>query len=292
MNRVAVFVDVGYFWVQVGTLLSGKYTSRGKCSMDYERLREKLLTEVSTQFPGVALLRIYWYDGPGSNGKTSEHLSIDNLDDFKLRLGTRNGVGQQKGVDGLIIADLISLTQQKSISHALLVSGDSDIAPGVIAAQSMGLRVHLLSIGSSNATSPILRAEVDFKRYWRAEDVSSFASEAAKKNAPPTSPVIGVSPSGAPQASQDNRAHLETKAKGPTGLDDLVIEANKKIKVGKNSVVYQTLDANCDSLPREIDGELLSFASERLGRILSIPERRDIRIKFLALLSTNKKGSN
>jgi hypothetical protein len=36
-------------------------------------------------------------------------ISVEELDDFKLRLGTRTGAGDQKAVDGLIIADLISL---------------------------------------------------------------------------------------------------------------------------------------------------------------------------------------
>jgi len=114
-----------------------------------------MLSEVEKQFGADChFLRVYWYDGPGTNGKTTEHHAIDKLDDFKLRLGTRNGVGTQKGVDGLIIADLISLTQQRAITHAMLITGDSDITPGVVAAQGMGLRAHLLSLGSSVATSP------------------------------------------------------------------------------------------------------------------------------------------
>ena len=43
------------------------------------------------------------YDGPHRTlGKSRGHKAIEELDDFKLRLGTLNGVGEQKAVDGLI----------------------------------------------------------------------------------------------------------------------------------------------------------------------------------------------
>lgn len=192
MKRVAVFLDAGYFWVQLGNILSGSFTYRALVDVDYDKLRQKMLDEVASQFGAdCPLLRIYWYDGPGTGGtKTSEHRAIDKLDDFKLRLGTRNGGGQQKGVDGLIIADIINLTQQKAITHALLITGDSDITPGVVAAQGMGLRAHLLSLGSAAATSPYLAAEADFKRSWGVAEASIFA----KAVAPAKTAVIPPTP--------------------------------------------------------------------------------------------------
>lgn len=176
MKRVAVFLDAGYFWVQLCNIVLGSYKVRTEVNVDYEELRKLMLAEVQKQFGNDChLLRVYWYDGPGASGKTPEHHAIDKLDDFKLRLGTRNGAGTQKGVDGLIIADLISLTQQRAITHALLMTGDSDITPGVIAAQGMGLRAHLLSLGSTAATSPYLAAEADLKRSWSTAEVTQFA---------------------------------------------------------------------------------------------------------------------
>ena len=167
MGKVAVFVDAGYFWVQAGYVAHGAKSSRDNISIDYAALRQEVLDQASAQFPNADLLRVYWYDGPGSHGsKTPAHLAIDELDDFKLRLGTRNGVGNQKAVDGLIIADLIGLAQSKAIVGAIVLSGDADLTPGVIAAQSLGIRVHLLSMGPVGATSPYLRAEVDHKAHW------------------------------------------------------------------------------------------------------------------------------
>ena len=54
--------------------------------------------------------------------------------------------GQQKGVDSLIIMDLIELARNHAISEAVLLSGDEDLRVGVQLAQSFGVRVHLLGV--------------------------------------------------------------------------------------------------------------------------------------------------
>jgi len=118
MRRVAVFMDAGYFWVQAAHIILGGRAQRNQLTVDYNKLRAELLSRASSQFPNADLLRVYWYDGPGPNGKTPDHHALEQLDDIKLRLGTRNGVGAQKAVDGLIIADMISLAQSKAITDA------------------------------------------------------------------------------------------------------------------------------------------------------------------------------
>lgn len=231
MRRVAVFADAGYFWVQIGTSVLGKKADRAEIKLDYERLRAGLLGEVAAQFPNIDLLRVYWYDGPSHDGrKTSHHRSIERLDDFKLRLGTRNGAGQQKAVDGLIIADMLSLAQTKAITDALLVSGDADMTPSLVAAQNLGLRVHLLIIGSDSATSPYLSAESDRKVYWDAKAISGFAqpepvtATAAPAAGPmPTAaasqnPLAAANPAPTPSsASAAPAASANTEAAVPAG---------------------------------------------------------------------------
>ena len=260
VKRIAVFVDAGYFWVQVSSLIAGSYTSRTQVQLNFPALHASMLAEIQNQFPGVDLLRVYWYDGPGLAGKTAEHQAIDALDDFKLRLGTRNGVGQQKGVDGLIIADIISLTQQKSITHALVVSGDADITPGVIAAQSMGLRVHLLNVGAAAATSPYLQAEVDFKRSWDITEVQKFASPA---------PVLVPAP-------------VAASATAATQIQGIAQKALVQIGEGPHSAIFSGLAAGIHALPREIDGALLAIGRDELGRVLTDVEKRDLRREFKA----------
>lgn len=184
MSRIAIFVDAGYFFAQVLKLLGDERSSRDQLEVEYRKMREAFLREAAEQFPRSELLRVYWYDGPGANGKTHAHKMIDELDDFKLRLGSRNAMGQQKEVDGLIIADMITLVNNKAISDAILVSGDADIIPGVTVVQALGARVHVLSVGAASlvssgaghSMSPHLASEADRKTDWPKELIASFAS--------------------------------------------------------------------------------------------------------------------
>ena len=179
VKRVAVFVDAGYFWVQTAKALFLEQKPRSFVHVDHQRMRSELLGQVENFCPGSDLLRIYWYDGPGANGtKSYEHECIERLDDFKLRLGSRNIRGDQKAVDGLLIADVIGLAQNRSISEAIILSGDADLVPGVLAVQNLGIRVLLIEIGAREATSPYLIAEVDRYCRWNSESIRSFAIKA------------------------------------------------------------------------------------------------------------------
>lgn len=177
MNRIATFVDAGYFWAQLSQLIYHE-RKRQPIHIDLEEMRISLLRQIDYIFPQSSLLRIYWYDGLGQNNQpTSQHKFISLMNDFKIRYGTINSEGKQKAVDGLIIADLISLAQNKAIQSALLVSGDADLAPGVVAAQMLGVRVHMLEIGSSNASSPVLIEAVDEKDIWSESEIFKFSSK-------------------------------------------------------------------------------------------------------------------
>lgn len=282
MKRVAAFIDAGYFWVQVCTVLSGKYTSRGAATLDYNALRAVMLEELKAQFVDCDLLRVYWYDGPGKNGKSAEHIAIEELDDFKLRLGTRNFVGNQKGVDGLIIADIISLTQQKAISHALLVTGDADIAPGIIAAQGMGLRAHLLSIGPAAATSPYLAAEADFKRSWNLPEVGRFAAPVVVPDA--YIPPSAVAPTGTPTALIVASVPVAAPVAHCVDLPDIAKKAHSTLLMQKVASTLNTLTKTVPKLPPDVDKALLYNASQQLGRNLDDREKRELRLQFKLLL--------
>ena len=82
------------------------------------------------------LLRIYWYDGIlWSNRPSIEQDVIGQSENAKLRLGLVYSRGQQKGVDSLIVTDLIELARNRAIADALILSGDEDITIGVQVAQ-------------------------------------------------------------------------------------------------------------------------------------------------------------
>ena len=269
MNQVAVFIDAGYFWVQAGHVVHGaRRVRREEICIEYAALRQEVLDQVAAQFPNANLLRVYWYDGPGAQGnKTPSHHAIDELDDFKLRLGTRNGYGDQKAVDGLIIADLIGLAQSKAITGAVLLSGDADLTPGVITAQGLGIRVHLLSMGPAAATSPFLRAEVDLKAHWADPTVQKFATAAVV-------PVAAVPAAPAAPACASN---------APLAVDIYAeVAAHTLQELGHPAT---PLELENGSIPKHADGKLLWLGGRRLGRNVTDPEKRALRKALRAAIA-------
>jgi len=383
MSRVAVFIDAGYFWVQAMHVVFGARGPRSSLTIDYPALHKKVLDEVAAQFPGKDLLRVYWYDGPDANGsKGPDHLAIDLLDDFKLRLGTRNVTGQQKAVDGMLISDLLTFAQSRAIENAILITGDADLTPGVVSAQALGLRVHLIIIGPPASTSPYLAAEVDKKVVWDPSVVASFAKPAAaqaapaptkqgeqtaqkppgatteqtsapakaappagqgktpaatsacspepqsepKANAPtqpatsatqapaqqaptqqasaqrpPASPASNVDTAGkVARAEQTNAVSAEAapqKEAAPSAaalpplleladsdFKTIAIKARDKFLAGPNAALLATASAGPQPLPKVVDRAVLRAGTAHARRMLSEPEKRQLRIAFKALL--------
>lgn len=280
MNQIAVLVDAGYFWVQVTQAVHGCKSPRESIDIDYAVLRKVVLDHVAAEFK-AELLRVYWYDGPAHNGgKSGSHTAIEELDDFKLRLGTRNSVGSQKAVDGLIIADLIGLAQSKSISGAIVLSGDADLTPGVIAAQGLGIRVHLLSMGPPEATSPYLRAEADRKPHIDDATVRTFATAKVAAAAPVVvQPVVAPPGGGVVVAVPHIAAVVAGSAPAEQTMKEIAEDALKQL--GGAEVVV--LDAS-GAIPRHADGKLLYVGRTRLARELDGPEKRALRQAFKALL--------
>lgn len=150
MDRYVVMVDAGYFLRQSIEIVSGrKSTKRNELDITDPAGLIKLLLDKSRAALDLAsreLLRVYWYDGVMSTGLTSQQRSIVELPDVHFRAGTVNSAGQQKGVDSLIVTDLIELAANHAVCDAALVSGDGDLAIGVELAQKKGVRIALLGI--------------------------------------------------------------------------------------------------------------------------------------------------
>ena len=113
--------------------------------------------------------------GALSRGLSPEHEQLADSDDVKLRLGAISNYGKQKGVDSLIVADLIDLARNHAISDAVLLSGDEDTRIGVQIAQSFGVRVHLVGIKVPDENQSLsLMRESDTTTVWCREDLSGF----------------------------------------------------------------------------------------------------------------------
>ena len=151
MDRFVVLVDAGYLLTQAVTLVSGKQSKKRRDVrfQDPSGLIGHLVAEARRVLnipQHRELLRVYWYDGVMTSGVTSEQKAIMHVDDVLFRAGTVNGKGQQKGVDSLIVTDLIELAANHAVVDAMLVTGDSDLAVGIDLAQRKGVRIAVLGV--------------------------------------------------------------------------------------------------------------------------------------------------
>lgn len=273
MDRCAVFVDAGYLFAQGSTALTGSKKSRSTLSIDAAEVVRTLKAFVNQKAPETRLLRIYWYDGAiGGSRTTTDQAAVANLDDVKLRLGFINSHGQQKGVDSLIVTDMIELARLKSIGDAVLLSGDEDVRVGVQIAQNYGVRVHLLGIAPSRGSqSQQLMQEADTTSEWDADTISSFLTVredvevvkiATEKVAASTIPQSG---------EKHEQATIEmavrTFVDGLGGADISGIVAYWETARG---------------VPSELDRKLLPICGAAIGRNLERGEIKHMRSSFQA----------
>lgn len=189
MDRVAILVDAGYLFAQGSALLSGQKLPRSQVILSAEAC-VRALSEFARNLSGVELLRIYWYDGT-STGPTPQQLILAHLEGVKLRLGFVNSVGEQKGVDSLIITDMITLARNRAISDAVLLSGDEDLRVGVQQAQEFGVRVHLLGTKPAEAASlsRCFKKQIQLTNGRRAWSAPSSRAGAHRRQGKSTQPA-------------------------------------------------------------------------------------------------------
>jgi uncharacterized LabA/DUF88 family protein len=179
LDRTAVFVDAGYLFASGSRLIAGEKLTRSQLHLEHEAVLS-LLVELAAKLSGLPLLRIYWYDG-ASAGPNAAHTALAYRPSVKLRLGLVNEQGQQQGVDELLVADLVNLAKNRALADALLLTGDDDLRGGVVQAQELGVRVHLLGIAPARENqAAALVQEADSVRELSEAEVRSFLSIAAK----------------------------------------------------------------------------------------------------------------
>jgi len=158
MARLAIFVDGGY----IGALAEREF----KIWIDYEKLPVEILSAVAARTPEpVDLLRTYFYDclpyqGPTPTKEEVKRFAnkrrffdfLSRLPRFAVREGQlkfrgRNANGepifQQKRVDLMLGLDFALLSGKRQITHAAIVTGDSDLLPALDTAKVEGLSVWL-----------------------------------------------------------------------------------------------------------------------------------------------------
>lgn len=242
----------------------------------------ELTNAAQTKSPGCSLLRVYWYDGALSPRLTLEHSTLAHMDHIKLRLGFVTGRGQQKGVDSLIVTDLIDLARNQAITDAVVLSGDEDIRIGVQIAQSFGVRVHLIGIIPSRGSQSLqLLRESDTTTEWDVPTVAKFLSVkpsvvtavSSGIAAIPPVPVIHQTPL-ISAVDPSAAAHL-----------DVVVSQMTSALDSSEATALKSYWVTARGVPREYDGKLLARSRAQLGRDLDMNEKRYVREKFTSAVS-------
>jgi len=304
MGRIAVFVDAGYLFAQGSEVLTGAKVVRTRISLDESKAVD-LLSAFAEACGGTgSLLRIYWYDASPGKGVNAGHIRLGQLNNVKMRLGVINAYNEQKGVDSLLIADLIQLAHNRAIDSAVLMSGDEDLRVVVQVAQAYGIRVHLLGLNGPRAKSPSqsqsLVGEADTRTLWEEDVVASFLSIVPLVS-PTILPLSAISPTvGMPTVSsasaQTTPSAVDKGVSAPLAQTTAVIawpvpatfvDAAVPFSLALSAFVAGLTDVDLReiltvydaqrSIPYAYDRQLLKLSRETAGRDLEFDEKRFVR---------------
>ena len=235
---------------------------------------------------------------------TGTQLEVARQSDVKLRLGRTSRQGQ-KGVDGLIIHDLITHAYRRTIDDAVVISGDEDLLDAIESAQANGTRVHLLEIPIGGIAEAMLRAfdkiaEIDgefFDQFFtqvepepEAAPSEELSENSQNDSATEGSPTAEISRQPAPPKEKPKWMNLPLRPvedKPSRGVADVVKlgEVSDKGATFAEEWMHKArgderaeLLASRPYLADGLDVELLRFAAG--DRWLSESERRALRDAF------------
>jgi hypothetical protein len=292
VDRYAIFVDAGYFYAAGTQAAFGSNTPRKQVNVKSpSAMLVDLCAKASSAADGLPLLRIYWYDAMPGPRLSLEQSLLAMQAGVKLRLGALNSAGEQKGVDSLIVTDIIDLARNRAIADAVVVTGDEDLRIAVQVAQSFGVRVHVLAAGDpSKNVSPALQMEADsvttLDKDWFLNHLELAQSAVTTK---PTPAESAAPPSTAPAPQQ-------------SGADtDLATAAQQVIDTMLASIQPEQLSqldihfSKQTTVPPEFDRPLVAKISESLsGRRFTGAETRQIRglfVRAVKQFATNSSES-
>lgn len=281
MDRVAIFVDAGHVYAGGSAALTGEAKKRSEMTIDAAKITA-LLQDKAKKISGLPLLRIYWYDGLVSGRLSTDQTVLAGTENVKLRLGIVNTAGEQKGVDARIVTDLADLARNSAICDAILIGGDEDLRIGVELAQDRGVRVHLLTVESTNVSQDLRYAADTVSQISKAE-VAGFLS--VNPATVPPAPQARPAPRPAATAMGDALAQAMTgaKAKAPATATQPTVEYAKVVREYLDTLsapevsALKSALATSGSIPREHDARILARARDSIRRDLDIDEKKALR---------------
>ena len=213
----------------------------------------------------------------------------------KLRLGLVNTKGQQKGVDSLIVTDLIELARNQAITDALILSGDEDIKIGVQVVQtSYGVRIHHPGIKPAKGSqSDGLMMEADTCHEWNesiVRDWMHFVDLVTDATRASVSVAARHDDSGT-QYSHSLRRESEVPD------EFLAIIASESATVISTLAEPDLtrhvafLKENPGRIHHDLDRRFLARMRNRFGRDLTDQERKEYRRVFAEALRTAHSGT-
>ena len=108
-----------------------------------------------------------------------------------------NAADQQKGVDTLIVRDVMVLSQERSIDRAVVLAGDEDLREGIEYAQDRGVLVTVVGIADErgNTSQSIeLRREADEALALASTALGTLTILAPNAARAPHSPAVAPQP--------------------------------------------------------------------------------------------------
>jgi uncharacterized LabA/DUF88 family protein len=202
MRVGAVFLDAGYLYAAGSELLFGAVHRRGNLVFEEPGKFLAHLADVARDCcdaEELRILRTYWYDGAANGVASRAQADMGELPRVKLRLGRLTGTGQ-KGVDGLIILDMINLAGNRAIDTAIVFSGDEDLREAMVHAQGYGVSAVLVGLPETprQGQSRLLIREADhhlvlpvdlLARHLRLASPAPAGSQAAVESSESSSAV-------------------------------------------------------------------------------------------------------
>lgn len=257
MRKAAVFIDAGYYYAETAKAKHGRPVARRDVACDHAGLIAALCERIRGELADgedVRILRCYWYDGAPETKPTAEHRAVGSLTGVKIRLGKLTASGQ-KGVDGRIILDLLTLAQARAIDTAFVLSGDEDLREAVLEVQQIGVEIVLFGIPPQN------------QAFNQAE---TLVIEADRHIVPPTDFWVRF----LHDAGPGDQAGTCTEAAG--GPDARTV-ASAFVRQWTQTKTSDDIDAVKAKYPRilpDVDRELLEYAEQTLGNLRREETRR------------------